>query len=114
MIHCPKQPKGIDSEKHRRFVAQHRCVICTAGELVFVGHTVSQCAHVRIGFYTKGKRPCDSRTTPICPDHHMNSNGSQHDMSEKLFWEKHWLDPFQIAEQLSAISPDKRIRKTTL
>ncbi len=108
MIAAPKQPKRVDSEKHRRFVAEHRCILCTKGVLVFAGYVVSQCCHDRRGFFCKGKRPCDSKTTPMCYQHHEIE---QHKMNEQAFWDKHGIDPSLISAQLSEKSPDKRIRE---
>lgn len=108
----PKLPPRIDSEKHRRFVSEHWCVVCMEGQIVWAGHTVSQCAHNRIGFFMKGKRPCDSKTVPLCPGHHQIDNAAQHNSNEAEWWTKHGIDPFEISRELAANSPDAKIRET--
>lgn len=110
-MEVPKQPPGIDSKAHRQHVAQHWCVVCMGGEVVHAGYTVSQCAHVRIGFLCKGRRPCDSKTVPICPTHHQNGPDAQHDSNEAEWWKAKGIDPFEIAAKIAATSPDQRIRE---
>lgn len=110
MTPVPKQPPRIESEKHRKFVAQHWCVVCR-GAVVWEGYTVSQCCHVRIGFNCAGRRPCDSKTVPMCPEHHQSGPDAQHDSNEAEWWERQGIDPFDIAYLLAISSPDAKIRE---
>ena len=106
-MQAPEQPPGIDSKTHRQHVAQYWCVVCMGGVLSHAGYTVSQCCHVRIGFGTTSRRPCDTKTVPMCPEHHV----SQHDSNEAEWWESKGIDPFEIGRKIAANSPDKRVRE---
>jgi hypothetical protein len=70
-----KPPKPIRSKKHLRWVAEYPCMLCGGP---------SQAHHLRIGLRTMGVRVCDSKTVPLCFQHHAEL----HEGREEDFWEE--------------------------
>lgn len=81
-----------DADRHIAFVEAKPCLIC--------GRRPSEAHHVRLGLRTMGKRVCDSKTVPLCPDDHR----LLHNSGEDKFWLNIYLrfamDPFKIAAQI--------------
>jgi len=94
-----QKTKFIRSTKHLRYVASQPCLICGAENV--------QACHIRIGFLGLGIKPCDSKTVPLCVEHHLE----QHRMKEEAFWEKYGLDPFYEASFLCSTSICNKIKK---
>ena len=108
----PSVPKLnlIRSERHRRRVAQHCCVICMGGRLVDAGYTVTQAAHLREG-QTGGTslKPCDSLTVPLCAEDKQGHH-AEYDKSPVKFRLKYGLDLDKYAYVLAMNSVDPEIR----
>lgn len=112
----PKRPK-LSSRKHRMFVANHRCVVCSNG---YLGRdpdptmAISQCAHVSYvarehdGMRGKGQKARDLWTVPLCPYHHAQQHNWRG--GEKRFWE-YAGDPEPICIELAENSPDPLVRE---
>lgn len=90
-----KLPKPKRDRKHRQFVAQLPCLSCFR-------NGPGQAHHSRMGAYQLGKRVCDSRCVPLCPDCHADL----HSGAEAGFWFVQALDPLSIAAQLYEASGD--------
>ena len=61
----------------------------------------SQAAHIRIGFFTMGKKPDDRFAVPLNQWCHLDAPDAQHE-NERAFWERRRLDPFAIAARFYA------------
>ena len=85
-----KPPKPLRSKAHIAFVKSKPCLIC--------GRRPSEAHHIRLGLRTMGKRVCDSKTVPLCQQHHADL----HFGNEEKWWSI-WImshPPFSIAAQL--------------
>lgn len=47
-----------------------------------------------------GERPSDRWAVPLCPDCHLDGPDAQHKGSERAFWDRAGVDPFEVAAQL--------------
>lgn len=65
----------IRDEKYRRFISSLPCIVTG-----IVGQ--SQCAHIRHGCYSMGKKPCDSMCVPL----HWEQHDKQHRIGEEKFY----------------------------
>lgn len=61
----------------------------------------SQAAHIRIGFFTMGKKPDDKFAVPLNQWCHLDAPDAQH-KDEKGFWERRGVDPFDLAARYYA------------
>lgn len=102
----PRQraPRKRD-EKHLAFLRTLPCAIpgCFRQDI--------HAAHLRGPCLVYGKRatgmaekPSDCWTVPLCSDHHLFGEGSQHSMGEDEFYEMHGIDPFLLAKQLYEVT----------
>ncbi len=91
------------------YIAQLPCVACLVHG---VHNRVVNVAHLRAASLELGKRPTggaekpdDRWTTPLCPEHHVNGNRSQHYYpgGELAFWEDLGIDPFLLCLDLQAV-----------
>ena len=85
-----RQPR-VKDPKRLAAVQLMPCCIC--------GATDVEAAHIRMGSIEHGKRqtgmgerPDDRWTVPLCVAHHRE----QHTMSERAFWGRYGLDPFEL------------------
>lgn len=62
----------------------------------------AEAAHIRIGLTGMQTKPHDSRAVPLCVRHHREGPEAQHSMNEAVFWDKHRIDPFQLAARYYA------------
>src|SRR5581483_4605198 len=53
-----------------------------------------------------GIKPDDKWTVPLCDDCHTRRPDAQHNIGEPVFWARLGLDPFKLAADLAAVSPD--------
>lgn len=104
---APKGKKRARKEEanHLAFIRELPCVIC--------GEMPVHAAHIRYGAPHLGKRetgmgekPDDRWTVPLAPRFHTDGPDAQHAGSERAFWERHGIDPLQIAMALWGISGD--------
>lgn len=111
----------LRSEKHRRFVANHRCVVCSRG---FLGRdpdptlAISQACHVNYLGAThgrargKGEKVDDIWVIPMCPRHHMaQSADGQSGIAEHTWWLNTSINPQPICLELARNSPDPKVRE---
>ncbi len=54
-----------------------------------------------------GERPDDHWLTPLCGEHHLFGEESQHGMYELAFWRFHRIDPFVLALSLWRATGDE-------
>jgi len=103
-----KSPKRgpRDRQESPRFLAWLRQLPC------LVSHTRVniQAAHIRYSdasrkkFNPGSKKPHDRYAVPLSFDMHQGDpRESQHSMNERAFWEKHRIDPLDVADKLWAI-----------
>lgn len=92
-----RDPRERDP-KYLGWVATLPCIACMVGGIVKRG---VQVAHLRASSLEYGKRetgkgekPHDVWTTPLCPEHHVNGNRSQHHVGEEAFWMGLGINPF--------------------
>lgn len=96
---------GEKIKAHLGFIARLPCVICGAEPV--------EVAHVRMNSHEHGKRqalakkPSDAWVLPLCPTHHRNGPEAQHSMGERVFWERHRIDPLKLASLLFEVSGDE-------
>jgi hypothetical protein len=90
-----KRPRVHDAD-HLAFVRQLPCIVC--GDDVSV-----EACHVRYGDPHAGKpstgmaeKPSDRWTVPLCGRHHR----SQHQRSERGWWEAKDINPIVVAQAL--------------
>ena len=115
-----KRPQ-LKSEKHRRFVANHRCVVCNLG---YLGRdpdpmlAISQAAHVNYlgrkhdGMRGKGQKARDLWCVPMCSWHHEEQGAyGQSGIKEAAFWRSYFVAPEPICRQLAEQSPDPKVRE---
>lgn len=86
-----REPRVRD-KAHLAFVSALPCVACycRGGFITRPVHV----AHVRLGFpdepgwreVGKAEKPCDVRTAPLCPHHHLDGPWAQHRIGEERFW----------------------------
>ena len=117
----PKREE-LKSEKHRRWVSEHACVVCTHGELFLVEQygerSAAQAAHVSYvaskydGPRGKGEKARDIWTLPLCTIATLDHHGLQHawKRGEKAFWDYMNIDPEPICLTLAERSPDPKVR----
>lgn len=81
------------------FVATQRCCVC--------GRQPVHVAHVRMACPARGKRhvgmgekPDDRWCVPLCPGCHLYDTSAQHKGGEAAFWDRHGINPFDVAEKL--------------
>ncbi len=96
-----RRPRRVN-EKHRRWIAERPCVICTvtpchAAHIKFADARVCKPLSSNIGM-----KADDRFCVSLCEKHHMQ----QHSMGERNFWEQRKLDPILIALNLYSISGD--------
>lgn len=101
-----REPRERDPE-YLGFIAKLPCIACMVrgGKAQHGVHV----AHLRMGSQEYEKpstgmqeKPHDRWTTPLCPDHHVNGNRSQHRVGEFDFWDGHEIDAFQLCRDLNA------------
>jgi len=97
-----QKTKFVRSVKHLKYVASQPCLICQSPYV--------QACHIRIGFLGLGIKPCDSKTVPLCVEHHAE----QHTMNEQSFWDKYKYDPFLEAKFICSTSPCNKIKKSLI
>jgi len=86
--------------KHLEAIRQLPCLVCLRRPV--------EAAHLRMGSLEHGKRsaglgrkPDDRWTVPLCVEHHR----SQHGRGERIWWERHRIDPIPVAIALFGASP---------
>lgn len=95
----PKNPP-LRSKVHRQAVSRYRCLVCAYGDVIDVGETVSQAAHLSwAGKSGTGYKATDALIVPLCPTHHRIHDGEPGLMHEK-FWEAYHIDPLPVAKML--------------
>ena len=92
-----RNPRHHD-KKHLAFIRQLPCIVCQ-------NNTSTEAAHIRMSVLGKpnpgvGAKPSDKYTLPLCSNHHR----SQHQGSERKFWEALEMDPIKIALELYLVS----------
>jgi hypothetical protein len=99
-----KRPRIHDAD-HLAFVRQLPCLICSDDVSV-------EACHVRYGDPHAGKpstgmaeKPSDRWTVPLCGRHHR----SQHQRSERGWWEAKAIDPVKVALALYVNSGNHEI-----
>jgi hypothetical protein len=95
---------GESIPSHLRFVRTLPCVICATRPV--------EAAHIRFGDFDAGKaqalakKPSDRWVLPLCAHHHREGGGAQHQMNERAFWQRHGIDPLDLARRLFVVSGD--------
>ena len=98
----PKNPP-LRCKPHRQAVSKYRCLVCAYGDVIDVGETVSQAAHLSwAGKSGTGYKATDALIVPLCPTHHDIHDGRSHAgaMQGEAFWEVYHIDPLPVAELL--------------
>ncbi|WP_051129065.1 DUF968 domain-containing protein [Brucella anthropi] len=95
-----KRPR-IENGKHLAWIRTLPCII--------TGQYGVEAAHIRYAAPHLGKRdtgkaekPDDRWTVPLSPEMHRE----QHSMNEQDFWQRHKIDPCQVAMALHGVSGD--------
>lgn len=93
----------VEDEKHRRFIAGLRCVIC--------GREDTQAAHVNFADLSIakpsrgiGQKSDDCFVLPLCVEHHAQQHAHG---NERHWWEMAGVDPVKIALRLYSVSGDQ-------
>jgi len=94
----PPEP-GVKDEGHLRLIRQCQCLAC--------GAEPAEAAHLKYGDPLRGKpgpslgkRPHDRWVTPLCPRCHRLGKDCQHNGNERVWWERHGIDPIDAAIKL--------------
>ena len=61
-----------------------------------------EAAHVRAGSTGMQRKPDDAKSVPLCRGHHRDGPDAQHRSGEAVWWRRHGIDPFALAERLHA------------
>ena len=64
-------------------------------------------AHLGFGIGGMALKSDDCFVVPLCREHHT----IQHNIGERLFWKKHFINPFLYAIQYCAMSPCEKIKE---
>ena len=91
--------KFLRSKKHLNFIKTSRCIICY--------NSPCDPAHLGFGIGGCGLKSDDCFVVPLCREHHT----IQHNIGEKTFWKKHYINPFVYAVQYCAMSPCEKIKE---
>lgn len=109
-----KSPKRgpRDRKECPRFLAWLRTLPCLVSGI----RSNIQAAHIRYSdakhqkFNPGSKKPHDRYAVPLSFEMHQGDpRNSQHSMNERAFWEKHRIDPLEIADKLWAIFNDESL-----
>lgn len=99
-----RRPRRRD-KAHLAAVSQLPCAVPGCGRVpVHVAHLRYASALDGACLCGKGEKPCDWRTLPLCPDHHMFGPAAQHGMNEETFWLELAINPYALARALFGLS----------
>lgn len=98
---APRRPveAGAKDAAHLDLIRACPCLACGGGP--------AEAAHVRYSDALRGKvnpgtgaRPADRWTVPLCPTCHRVGDDCQHSGNERVWWERHRIDPLDAAKRL--------------
>lgn len=104
--YAARTPRERD-QPYMGWVAKLPCIGCLARRGVLVRGV--QVAHCRAAYPEEGifwrsvgkqEKPHDRRTTPLCPDCHLNGRNAQHRMNEELWWDELGVYPPEFCAAL--------------
>lgn len=101
-----KRPRE-KSEGHLAFIRKLPSILSGKRDRV-------QAAHIRYAdpLYAKrktgiGEKAHDKFTVPLTAAEHLDGEDAQHKSNERAWWEKHGIDPLQVAAALWMVSGDE-------
>lgn len=96
-----RQP-SIEDRKHRAFIKTLYCAVCGTWHYIDPAHL--RAANLAYGKpFTGRRKPCDRWINPLCRSHHYE----QHAGKELAFWDRHGIDPFELASSLYAVTGNR-------
>lgn len=100
------RPKPKKRKNHRRIISEGHLNMIRQMPCILSGRP-AEAAHISYGDLDHGKphnamgiKADDKYVVPLCPELHRLCDGSQHDCSEREWWEQFDIDPIEIATKL--------------
>lgn len=105
-----RQPR-VECPAFLAFVRRKPCSACGAPPPSQAAHLrMTDAAHPEKRPVGIGEKPSDQWANPLCSNCHLDAPDSQHNGSERAFWSRVGVDPFDNASKLWAQFERRRVR----
>lgn len=106
-----RRPRETNNS-HLAFLRTLPCCCCPADPC-------KEAAHIRFASFIHdkpetgiGRKPDDRDAVPLCRTCHQDGPQAQHKVGERVFWDRHHIDPVKLARALYALTgQDQAARK---